>query len=128
MDIVEEARRIVREANEKARLDELKKARIRTKVQQVKECVVEMAPVVIAAAPLVITTGDIVTNIVNKASMVAERRAEKNRRERSLYDRSEMHYWNLKRKLTNKDWAAIYKAKGEGKRLGDILKEMKLLK
>ena len=44
MDILEEARRIVREANEKARLDELKKARLRAKVQKAKETVVEIAP------------------------------------------------------------------------------------
>ena len=128
MDILEEARRIVREANEKARLDELKKARLRAKVQKAKETIVEIAPVVIAATPMVLATGDLVTSIAHKASLVSERRAEKSRRERTVYDRSEMHYWNLKRKLTNKDWTAITKAKGEGKRLGEILKEMNLLK
>lgn len=128
MDFMDEVSRLAEEAKEKVRIDELKKARFRAKVQKAKETVLEVAPVIIAATPAVVMTGHTVANIAHTVSIVANRRAENVRRERTIYDRSEAHYWNLKRKLTNKDWERINQLKGSGKRLGDILKEMNLLK
>lgn len=128
MDAYEEACRIVREYEEKLRMDELKKARFRAKVRKAKECLDEAIPTILAVTPAALVVGRTVTNIVNNVSYANARRDEKRRRERTVYDRSEMHYWNLKRKLTNKDWARINQLKGSGKRLGDILEEMSLLK
>lgn len=45
-----------------------------------------------------------------------------------VYDRSLGHYWELKRKLRNDEWAEIKNRKQEGESLGDILESLKVLK
>lgn len=44
------------------------------------------------------------------------------------YDRSMGHYWRLRRKLSNKEWLAVERKRKNGERIGDILKDMKVLK
>lgn len=44
------------------------------------------------------------------------------------YDASLGRYWELNRKLTNKDWLKIDRRKARGERLGDILEDLHLLK
>ena len=48
--------------------------------------------------------------------------------DKRVYDRSLGHYWELRRKLTNREWVEINERKKDGDSLGDILKEMNLLK
>ena len=38
------------------------------------------------------------------------------------------HYWKLKRRLSNKDWASIDKRYREGERLADILNDLDVIK
>lgn len=128
MDIMQEANRIAREAKEKVRLTEEKKAELRRKVQQAKERVEEALPAVIALTPTIVVAGQAALNVAGTINRMAEKRSEANRRNRMVYDRSAMHYWNLKWKLTNKDWTTINQRKSNGENLGDILREMKLLK
>lgn len=44
------------------------------------------------------------------------------------YDRSLGHYWELRRELTNSEWAQIDKRKANGERMANILEELKVLK
>lgn len=53
---------------------------------------------------------------------------EKDLKELYCYDRSLGHYWELKRKLTNREWSTIEDRKKSGEKLGDILKSMDVLR
>ena len=53
---------------------------------------------------------------------------EKHLQERTCYDRSLGHYWQLNRTLSNKEWIAIEERRKNGERLADILKDLKVLK
>lgn len=53
---------------------------------------------------------------------------EKDLKDLYCYDRSLGHYWRLRRELTNAEWIEIDKRKNNGKRLADILDELKVLK
>lgn len=44
------------------------------------------------------------------------------------YDTSLGRYWELKRKLSNKDWLIIDRRRARGERLGDILNDLNALK
>ena len=59
---------------------------------------------------------------------LAKLRKERNLKELYCYDRSLGHYWELRRKLTNREWIDINKRMREGKKLGEILQELKVLK
>lgn len=53
---------------------------------------------------------------------------EKRLKENYVYDRSLGHYWELRRKLTNSEWAEIERRKRNGEKLADILSSMRVLK
>ena len=44
------------------------------------------------------------------------------------YDRSAGHYWELRRPLSNREWAVVEDRRKNGERIGDILEDMKVLK
>lgn len=44
------------------------------------------------------------------------------------YDRSQGHYWQLKRKLSNSDWVKINERRSAGETLANILADMNVLK
>ena len=44
------------------------------------------------------------------------------------YDTSLGRYWELRRKLTNKDWLAIERRRANGEKLGEILDDLRVLK
>lgn len=48
--------------------------------------------------------------------------------DKRVYDRSLGHYWELRRKLTNREWVEINERKKDGDSLGDILQQMNLLR
>jgi hypothetical protein len=45
-----------------------------------------------------------------------------------IYDRSNGHYYELRRKIKSSEWQMIDQRKREGEMLGDILQDMRLLK
>lgn len=55
-------------------------------------------------------------------------RMEERNKDRRLYDTSLGHYWELRRKLNNRDWVQINRRRNMGESLGDILDEMRVLK
>lgn len=128
MDFMDEARRIAWEAEVKAYQRELKKEEFKRRVAEVGNLVINAAPTFLALTPTAVVVTRTFTNLVGTVGRAVNQRDERKRREHTCYDRSEGHYWNLKRKLTNADWVRINQRKGSGERLGDILREMKLLK
>lgn len=48
--------------------------------------------------------------------------------DKSIYDHSFGTYWKLRRALTNNDRLLIERRRAAGEKLGDILKDMRLLK
>lgn len=130
MDIMDEARNIAKETKKKVQ-KEMRKERIQQKVEEAGDWINRNAPTILAFASVAITTTKVATDLmvhIGRRVELADERNQRRKRERSCYDRSEGHYWNLKRKLTNADWAEINARKENGERLGDILNEMKVLK
>jgi hypothetical protein len=82
--------------------------------------------------PLLIAVGPVVPIIVLRVTNGISRRVnmnkEKDLKELYVYDRSLGHYWKLKRRLSNKDWASIDKRYREGERLADILNDLDVIK
>lgn len=83
-----------------------------------KEQIVVFGPVIIGGVVEVI-------KIAAKRGNVNE---EKNLKERYIYDRSQGHYYELKRKPKSSEWIQIDQRKSEGEHLGNILRDMRLLK
>lgn len=53
---------------------------------------------------------------------------EERQKDLRVYDTSLGHYWELKRKLGNRDWVYINRERDRGASLGRILEEMNVLK
>lgn len=53
---------------------------------------------------------------------------EERNKDLRLYDTRLGHYWELKRKLSNRDWVIINRRRDLGESLGNILDEMRVLK
>lgn len=53
---------------------------------------------------------------------------ERRLKENYIYDRSQGHYYELKRKPTASEWRMIDHRKSEGELLGDVLNDMRILK
>lgn len=81
--------------------------------------------------PLLIAVGPVVPIVLRVANGISRRvnmNKEKDLKELYVYDRSLGHYWKLKRRLSNKDWASIDKRYREGERLADILNDLDVIK
>lgn len=81
--------------------------------------------VLIVAVPLIIAGVTAVTKLGGKALGVYRERVLQNK---SIYDHSFGTYWQLRRALTNNDRLIIDRRRAAGEKLGDILKDMRLLK
>lgn len=53
---------------------------------------------------------------------------EQRNKDLRCYDASLGHYYELSRKLSNKDWLEIDRRKSRGDRLGDILEDLRALR
>ena len=78
------------------------------------------------AGATVITAASGLVRAVNNSSIGVRR--QKNAKDLTVYDRSAGHYWTLRRKLSNSEWAEVEQRKRNGERIGDILESMKALK
>ena len=127
-NIFDEANRIVWEAKEEHYRKEAVKAQIRETIYGAARFVGENAEIISALLPVAVFGTRTVTGFVKSAKRSADLRKEQNLKELFCYDRSLGHYWELRRKLTNREWIEIDQRKKAGEKLGDILKELKVLK
>ena len=102
-----------------------RKAWVREKVQAAKDFMSDNKEVLVIAIPAIIGLGKMVTKSINKTVNL---RKEEHLKNEYCYDRSLGHYWELRRKLTNKEWLEIDKRKKNGEKLSDILKSLNVLK
>lgn len=127
-NIFDEANKIVWEAKQKYYRKQAIKARIRETVNDAAKFVCENADMICALLPVAAFGTRTIANMAKSAKRSADLRKERDLKELFCYDRSLGHYWELRRKLTNRDWVEINKRKMSGEKLGDILAELKLLK
>ena len=70
----------------------------------------------------------LVTTGIKVGGRIYKQHAELKSKDLRRYDTSLGRYWELRRKLTNKDWLEIDRRKAMGERLGDILESLHALK
>ena len=108
---------------------ELKKAERREKIERLKTRAKdwwnENKTYVVLFGPGVLAGGAKVISIIGKRHNL---RVEERQKDLRVYDTSLGHYWELKRKLDNRDWTYINRERDKGASLGSILDEMKVLK
>ena len=80
---------------------------------------------ILILAPVVIGGTVKIVKVISKKSTA---KLQKDNKERFIYDRSEGHYWELKRPLRNDEWQYISSEKNKGRRYADILLELNVLK
>lgn len=110
---------------ERARKHAERREWFRSKTDEIKSFVNNNKETITVLAPCAI--GAVVKG-VKAADKRAKIKKEEDLKDLYCYDRSLGHYWSLRRKLTNKEWAEIDRRKKCGERLSDILSEMKVLK
>ncbi len=87
-----------------------------------KEFIEKIVPVM---APVVIGSIVEIAKIATRQRSINEEKALK---DRYIYDRSNGHYYELRRKLKTSEWLQIEQRKQNGESLGWILNDMRLLK
>lgn len=80
---------------------------------------------VILFGPGVLAGGAKIIQVIGKRHNL---RVEERQKDLRVYDTSLGHYWELKRKLDNRDWTYINHERDRGASLGSILEDMKVLK
>ena len=80
---------------------------------------------ILTFGPLVLAAGARVVTVLGRRHNLAIEERQKDLR---VYDTSLGHYWELKRKLNNRDWTYINAERDRGASLGKILDEMRVLK
>ena len=103
------------------------KAKVANKFKNGLLWIEEHKDVIIIATPLVIAGlgfgGKVIKTVGQHHNVMKQQELQ----DLYCYDRSLGHYWKLKRKPTNTEWVQIDRMKSEGRRLADILSEMRLL-
>lgn len=101
------------------------KWKIYCKLQDVKEWIIRNRDMIVTIAPVALGCMTVVVKTVGKRSNLHKTENLKNL---YCYDRSLVHYWRLKRQLSNREWVDIDRRRRRGERLSDILSEMNVLK
>ena len=101
------------------------KAKAKDNFQKGVKWIEDNKEAILVATPFVIAGGN---KLVKFTAKQINLRSEEKVKELFCYDRSLGHYWELRRKLTNKEWLEIDRRKANGERLADILAEMRVLK
>lgn len=105
------------------------KAKVRNKLNNVRFWLDENKELIIIFGPAFVgTMATVVGKTAGAISRNSKIRKEKDLKELYCYDRSLGHYWELERKLSNSEWRKIESEKMKGKKLADILSDMKVLK
>ena len=108
---------------------ELKKDERQKKIEAAKKKVADWwdknKVYVAVAAPI---AGKIAVETIKVVKRHHVAKIELRNKDLRLYDTSLGHYWELRRKLDNRDWVTINRRREMGESLGNILDEMRVLK
>lgn len=105
----------VHEATEKAKI----------KVGHVYFWCMDNKEVVAVVGPVLLTSGVELVKVVTRRGTVSEQRRLK---ENYIYDRKSGHYYELRRKLKNREWLEFDERKNRGESVAQILQDMRVLK
>lgn len=83
---------------------------------------------IVICAPIIMITCKFGSKLIGKVGRNINLRKAEKIKNLYCYDASLGHYWELKRKLSNKEWLTIDSRKKNGERLADILSELNVLK
>ena len=100
------------------------KSKVHTKAVRAKEWVCANKQGLMFVVPAALGSLSTVIRVVGKRANLHK---EQEFKDCYVYDRSLGHYFELRRKLTNKEWSAIDARKANGERLADILNDLKVL-
>lgn len=81
--------------------------------------------VLVVVTPIIIGSGVELVKVVLKSKTTSDEKALK---ERYIYDRSNGHYYETRRKIKSREWIEIDTRHRMGESVGDILSDMRLLK
>lgn len=95
-----------------------------TKVK-VKEFWEENRDYIVVLAPVIIGAGSAAVKAIERDQRIKE---EKDLKERYIYDRSLGTYYEMRRQPKQSEYAEISRRKSNGESLGEILKDMRLMK
>lgn len=115
---------IVESTTKKTRWERFKEKAGRAK-QRVSDWCYDHRTVLIMAVPVVIAGVKQLMYVCARTAVMDHREKI---REHRIYDRSEGHYWELRREPTNDEWRFIKERRAEGEKLVDILEDLRLLK
>lgn len=79
--------------------------------------------VIVVGSTILVAAGGLVKTVAKQRKI----QKEEDLKDRYIYDRSGGHYWKLRRKPTNSEWAAIESRRRSGEKYADILSSMRLL-
>lgn len=80
---------------------------------------------ILAISPVVIGGGIKLVRYLAKQNTIKKKKDVK---DRYIYDRSEGHYWELRRPLRSDEWTYISRQRNYGRKYADILSELGVLK
>ena len=109
----------LKKTRRKAKFRELKAA-AKLKAYQVADWAEEHREVLMVTIPAIGIGGRF---IAKRSNLNQERQLK----DKYIYDRSAGHYWKLRKKPTQNQWAEIDRRKANGERLSDILMSMRLM-
>lgn len=104
------------------------KENFKSKFRQFVIWVNDNKELIVMCAPVVLATCKFGSKLIVKVGKNINLRKAEKIKNLYCYDPSLGHYWELKRKLSNKEWLSIDSRKKNGERLADILSELKVLK
>ena len=101
------------------------KLKARLKYLKIRSFCLENKEFVSVAVPLIVGSSIKICKYVSKRKNIKK---QEDLKERYIYDRSEGHYWELKRPLRTDEWAYVSKERAKGRSYADILLSLKVLK
>ena len=110
---------------------ELKKARIKAKARELKDKAMiqcgKALRFVDEHREMVVGGLALSAAAVKAGSRIGARKSDKELKDKYIYDRSAGHYWKLRKKPSQNQWAEIDRRKKGGEGLYSILDDMRLL-
>lgn len=81
-----------------------------------------------AAVTIGLASLELIRQAIRFGCRIYTKQADVRSKDYRCYDTSLGRYWELRKKLTNKDWLEIDRRRSSGERLGDILNDLHVLK
>ena len=108
---------------------EFKKEERRKKIeefkQKAKDIWDEHKMTIIVLAPV---AGKVIKEVVKAVGRHHNLKLEERSKDHRVWDPTIGHYWELRRKLDNRDWTEINRRHSRGESLGEILESLRVLK